>query len=84
MEEKALIKFLQKGLIAGAGLDVYDNEPELPQALLALDNLVLLPHLGSATKETRTAMGMRVLGNLNAFFNGERAARQTLMQCALP
>ncbi|MFZ8928363.1 MAG: D-glycerate dehydrogenase [Gammaproteobacteria bacterium] len=69
--EKALIKFLQKGLIAGAGLDVYDNEPELPEALLALDNLVLLPHLGSATKETRTAMGMRVLGNLNAFFNGE-------------
>jgi len=71
VDEKALIKFLQKGLIAGAGLDVYENEPELPNALLGLDNVVLLPHLGSATKETRTAMGMRVVGNLNAFFNGE-------------
>ena len=71
VEEKALVKYLQKGLIAGAGLDVYENEPQVPEALLAMENVVLLPHLGSATEETRVDMGMRVLGNLNAFFNGE-------------
>lgn len=71
VEEKALIKFLKKRLIAGAGLDVYENEPTVPRDLIDLDNVVLLPHLGSATEETREAMGMRVLGNLNAFFNGE-------------
>ena len=71
VEEKALIKFLQKGLIAGAGLDVYEQEPSVPEELLSLENVVLLPHLGSATEETRVAMGMRVLGNLNAFFNGD-------------
>jgi len=71
VDEKALIKFLQKGLIAGAGLDVFEQEPTVPEALLGFENVVLLPHLGSATTETRVAMGMRVLGNLNAFFNGE-------------
>jgi lactate dehydrogenase-like 2-hydroxyacid dehydrogenase len=71
VEEQALIKFLEKGLIAGAGLDVYEQEPRVPEALLKLENAVLLPHLGSATEEIRVAMGMRVLGNLNAFFNGE-------------
>ena len=71
VEEKALIKFLRKKLIAGAGLDVYENEPTVPQELIDLDNVVLLPHLGSATEEAREAMGMRVLDNLNAFFNGE-------------
>ena len=71
VEEKALIKFLQKGLIAGAGLDVFENEPTVPQELIDLENVVLLPHLGSATEETRIAVGMRVLGNLNSFFNGE-------------
>jgi lactate dehydrogenase-like 2-hydroxyacid dehydrogenase len=71
VDEKALIKFLSKGLIAGAGLDVYEHEPVVPDELVAMDNVVLLPHLGSATEETRVAMGMRVLGNLNAFFNGE-------------
>jgi len=71
VEEEALIKFLQKGLIAGAGLDVYEQEPVVPEALMGMDNVVLLPHLGSATLETRVAMGMRVVGNLNAFFNGE-------------
>ena len=71
VEEKALIKFLKKGLIAGAGLDVYEQEPSVPEELCSLENVVLLPHLGSATEETRAAMGMRVLGNLNAFFNGE-------------
>ncbi len=71
VDEQALIKFLKKGLIAGAGLDVYEKEPQVPKELLAMENVVLLPHLGSATEETRVSMGMRVLGNLNAFFNGE-------------
>jgi len=71
VDEKALIKFLKKGLIAGAGLDVYDKEPVVPEELMIMENVVLLPHLGSATVETRAAMGMRVLGNLNSFFNGE-------------
>jgi lactate dehydrogenase-like 2-hydroxyacid dehydrogenase len=62
---------LKKGQIAGAGLDVYEHEPEVPEELVAMENVVLLPHLGSATEETRVAMGMRVLGNLHAFFNGE-------------
>ena len=47
------------------------QEPQVPEELLGMENVVLLPHLGSATEETRVAMGMRVLGNLNAFFNGE-------------
>lgn len=71
VEEQALVKFLKKGLIAGAGLDVFEQEPTVPDELKAMENVVLLPHLGSATLETRVAMGMRVLGNLNAFFNGE-------------
>jgi lactate dehydrogenase-like 2-hydroxyacid dehydrogenase len=71
VDEQALIKFLKKGLIAGAGLDVYEKEPQVPKELLAMENVVLLPHLGSATEEARVSMGMRVLGNLNAFFNGE-------------
>ena len=71
VDETALVRFLQKGLIAGAGLDVYEKEPQVPKELLDMENVVLLPHLGSATEETRVAMGMRVLGNLNAFFNGE-------------
>ena len=71
IDENALIKTLKKGLIAGAGLDVYEHEPEVPEELVAMENVVLLPHLGSATEETRVAMGMRVLGNLHAFFNGE-------------
>ena len=71
VDEKALIKALEKGAIAGAGLDVFEQEPHVPEALLAMENVVLLPHLGSATLETRTAMGMRVVDNLNAFFAGE-------------
>ena len=54
----------------GAGLDVYEAEPRVTPGLLALQNVVLLPHLGSATTETRTAMGMRVAANLEAFFEG--------------
>jgi len=59
-------------VIAGAGLDVYAREPEVPEALRALPNVVLLPHIGSATVETRQAMGQLVIDNLAAFFAGER------------
>ncbi len=57
--------------IAGAGLDVFLNEPAIDAKLHTLPNLVMLPHLGSATRETREAMGFRVLDNLQRFFNGE-------------
>lgn len=70
VDEVALIDALQAGTIAGAGLDVYQQEPSVPEALLALTNVVLLPHLGSATMESRTAMGMRAVENLVAFFEG--------------
>lgn len=70
IDQRALIEALRSGTIAGAGLDVYEGEPEIPAELLALDNAVLLPHLGSATLETRTAMGMLVLDNLQDFLAG--------------
>lgn len=68
--EEALIAALREGRIAGAGLDVYEHEPRIPAGLLGLENVVLLPHLGSATVETRVAMGMRVAQNLDRFFAG--------------
>jgi len=71
VDETALISALQTGEIAGAGLDVYAQEPHLPEALLALDNVVLAPHLGSATHETREAMGHMAADNAVAFFDGK-------------
>ncbi|MFA5984524.1 MAG: D-glycerate dehydrogenase [Methylococcaceae bacterium] len=70
VDTKALIKALQENWIAGAGLDVYEGEPNIDPALLSLENATLLPHLGSATIATRTAMGEKVLDNLAAFFDG--------------
>lgn len=70
LDENALVTALQKGTIAGAALDVYSGEPSVPAALRELSNVVLLPHLGSATVETRTAMGMLVLQNLRAYLDG--------------
>ena len=67
----ALIKALNGGTIAGAGLDVFEGEPAVPDALLAMENVVLFPHLGSATIETRVEMGMRVIENIKAFFDGD-------------
>lgn len=66
----ALVETMKQGAIAGAGLDVYEEEPAIPAALTDLENVVLLPHLGSATAETRTAMGMKVVENISAFFDG--------------
>ena len=71
VDEDALISALKSGRIGGAGLDVYENEPEVPAALRALDNVTLLPHLGTAALEVRTDMGMMALDNLVAFFAGE-------------
>jgi lactate dehydrogenase-like 2-hydroxyacid dehydrogenase len=70
VDEGALAAALADGTIAAAGLDVYEGEPRVHPALLALENVVLLPHLGSATEETRRAMGERALANLEAFFDG--------------
>jgi lactate dehydrogenase-like 2-hydroxyacid dehydrogenase len=71
VDEAALVAALQSGQIAGAGLDVFEREPVVSPALLTMENVVLLPHLGSATRETRAAMGMRALENLRLFFAGK-------------
>ncbi|MEM7237941.1 MAG: D-glycerate dehydrogenase [Pseudomonadota bacterium] len=71
VDEAALVAALQSGEIAGAGLDVFEREPSITAALTSMPNVCLLPHLGSATIETREAMGFTVLKNLVAFFNGE-------------
>lgn len=71
VDEAALADALKNGTIAAAGLDVFEREPQVTEALLSLDNVVLLPHLGSATAETRTAMGMKVIENAQAFFAGK-------------
>jgi lactate dehydrogenase-like 2-hydroxyacid dehydrogenase len=71
VDEAALVEALQQKKIAGAGLDVFEREPEVTRALLGMENVVLLPHLGSATTETRVAMGMRALENLRLFFGGK-------------
>ena len=70
VNENDLIAALTAGTIGGAGLDVFEKEPSVPAALVAMENVVLLPHLGSATTETRVAMGMRAIDNLEAFFGG--------------
>jgi lactate dehydrogenase-like 2-hydroxyacid dehydrogenase len=71
VDEAALVQALQQQRIAGAGLDVFEREPHVPEALFALDNVVMMPHVASATAQTRQAMAQRVLDNLAAFFAGE-------------
>jgi glyoxylate reductase len=68
--EKALVRALKEKRIAGAGLDVYEHEPEVEAELLELDNVVLAPHLGSATLSTRTKMGIMAVDNILAVMNG--------------
>jgi lactate dehydrogenase-like 2-hydroxyacid dehydrogenase len=70
VDEPMLLKYLQEKKIAGAGLDVYTDEPRVPSGFLSLENVVLLPHVGSATIETRTAMGRLQIENLRLHFAG--------------
>lgn len=70
VDETALLNALKAKRIGGAGLDVFDHEPLINPAFYELENAVLLPHLGSATEETRNAMGERVVQNISAFFDG--------------
>jgi hydroxypyruvate reductase len=69
VDQAALLKALQEKRIAGAGLDVFENEPTVPEPFFALDNVVLLPHVASATHETRDAMAKLVVANLSSFFS---------------
>jgi lactate dehydrogenase-like 2-hydroxyacid dehydrogenase len=70
VEEPALVSALTNGLLLGAGLDVFSDEPNVPRELWALDNVVLQPHRASATAETRLAMENLVFDNLIAYFSG--------------
>ena len=71
VDEAALVGALERHDLAAAGLDVFEREPFVSEQLLSLSNVVLLPHLGSATTASRVAMGERVLANLDAFFRGQ-------------
>lgn len=70
VDEPALVEALQKGVIAGAALDVFEDEPNVPAALHTMDNVITTPHIASGTHETRRAMGELMLDNLDAFFAG--------------
>ena len=72
----ALVDLLEKKKLAGAGLDVFLNEPHVPLKLSQLSNVTLYPHIGSATHETRTKMGMLAVENLIAFFNKKQVVNQ--------
>ena len=71
VDEKALAEALREGVIAGAGLDVYEREPSVEPSLLALENVVLLPHIASASEATRTRMAVRATENILAFLDGK-------------
>lgn len=70
IDETELIAALRAGQMAGAGLDVYEDEPVVPEALIAMENVTLLPHLGTNALEVRAQMGMMALDNINAHFSG--------------
>ncbi len=78
VDEHALVQSLMFDTIGGAALDVFDGEPRISPDLLQCDNLVMLPHLGSATRESREAMGFRVLDNLSDFFAGRTPRDQVI------
>jgi glyoxylate reductase len=78
IDEDSLADLLARGQIAGAGLDVYENEPAINPKLLKLQNVVLLPHMGSATVEARTEMGEKVIVNIRAFMDGHKPPDRVL------
>jgi len=78
IDESALAELLVRGQIAGAGLDVYENEPTINPKLLKLQNVVLLPHMGSATVEARIEMGEKVIINIKTFMDGHRPPDRVL------
>jgi len=82
IDEVALVKMLRAREIAGAGLDVYENEPAVNPKLLAMDNVVLLPHMGSATHEGRIAMGQRVIINIQSVIDGHNPPNRLLPEDA--
>jgi hydroxypyruvate reductase len=71
IDQSALVQALKSKALAGAGLDVYEHEPEVPAELIALENVVLLPHLGTNALDVRTEMGLMAVENIRAFFSGE-------------
>ena len=71
VDERALVAALQKKEILTAGLDVFEDEPRVPKELIAMDHIVLLPHVGSASVHTRNAMGQLVVDNLKSWFSGK-------------
>jgi lactate dehydrogenase-like 2-hydroxyacid dehydrogenase len=71
IDDAALIDALKSGKLYAAGLDVFNNEPDIDPVYRELTNVFLMPHIGSATKETRVAMGFRALDNLDAYFEGQ-------------
>ncbi len=83
IDETALVEMLTRQEIAGAGLDVYEHEPAVNPKLRQLDNVVLLPHMGSATIEGRIAMGERVLINIKTFVDGHRPPDRVIDEAAL-
>jgi glyoxylate reductase len=78
VDEEELVRLLETGAIAGAGLDVFEHEPAIDPRLRALDNVVLLPHMGSATIEGRLAMGEKVIINIKTFADGHRPPDRVL------
>jgi glyoxylate reductase len=78
VDDTALTQALMFDMIGGAGLDVFDGEPRINPDLMQCDNVVMLPHLGSATREAREAMGFRVLDNLSDFFQGRTPRDQVI------
>ena len=71
VDEQALVKALADGSLGAAGLDVFESEPKVPEELFGMDQVVLQPHVGSATHETRKAMGDLTVDNLRAHFSGK-------------